>query len=70
MSWLTILPYNSLPFSLGTIQLRRRHFLGGKGSKIGQICQQIVVKNCRQEEGRGQNRIKFADVLNGWSLAV
>ena len=32
---------------IGTIHLRRRHVLGGEGSKIGQICWRIVVKNCR-----------------------
>ena len=31
----------------GTIHLRRQHFLGGRGQKIGQNCQRIVVKNCR-----------------------
>ena len=36
----------------GTIHLRRRQFVGG--SKIGQITQQIVVKNCRQRGVRGQ----------------
>ena len=35
-------------FVIGTIHLRRRHFLGGEGSKIGQICRRIVVKNCRR----------------------
>ena len=34
--------------ALGTIHLRRRHVLGGEGSKIGQICRRIVVKNCRR----------------------
>ena len=29
---------------IGTIHLRRRHFLGGEGSKIYQICRRIVVK--------------------------
>ena len=28
-------------------RLRCQHSLGGEGSKIGQICQWIVVKNCR-----------------------
>ena len=32
----------------GTIHLRRWHVLGGEGSKICQICQQIVLKNCRR----------------------
>ena len=31
------------------IHLRRRHFLGGEGSKICQICGWIVLKNCQQE---------------------
>ena len=53
---------------LGTIHLRRRHILGGEGSKIGQICRRIVVKNCRRRGGRGQKSWKFADVLNEWSL--
>ena len=39
---------------LGTIHLRRRHVLGGEGSRIGQICRQIVLKTCRREGGRGQ----------------
>ena len=39
---------------LGTIHLRRRHVLGGEGSKICQICRRIIVKNCRREGGRGQ----------------
>ena len=34
--------------TLGTIHLRRRHSLGGEGSKICQICRRIVVKNCRR----------------------
>ena len=33
---------------LGTIHLRRRHALGGEGSKICQICRRIVLKNCRR----------------------
>ena len=33
----------------GTIHSRLRHFLGGEGSKICQICQWVVVKNCRRE---------------------
>ena len=52
----------------GTIHLRRRHFLGGEGSKIDQICRRLVVKHCRREGDRGQKSWKFANVLNGWSL--
>ena len=48
------------------IHLRFRHFLGGAGSKMDKICQQILVKNC----WRGQKLWKFADVLNGWSLML
>ena len=63
--------WNSRPdwTRLGTIHLRRRHVLGGEGSKIGQICQRIVVKNCQREGGRGQKSWKFADVLNGWTTS-
>ena len=32
----------------GTIHLRRRHVLGGEGSKICQLCRWIVLKNCRR----------------------
>ena len=35
-------------FLQGTIHLRRRHVLGGEGSKICQICRRIVLKNCRR----------------------
>ena len=31
----------------------------GEGSKIGQICRRIVVKNCRREGGRGQKACKI-----------
>ena len=54
--------------ALGTIHLRRRHSLGGEGSKICQICQRIVVKNYRRQGVGVKNHEKFADVLNGWSL--
>ena len=37
----------------------------GEGSKIGQICQR---KKFPTGGGRGQNRVKFTDVLNGWYL--
>ena len=40
----------------GTIHLRRRHVLGGEGSKIGQICRRIVVKNCRRRGVGVKNR--------------
>ena len=72
MSILEISSWSKIFFnlqSLGTIHLRRRHCLGGKGSKIGQICLKTVVKNCQREGGRGQKSWKFVDVLNGWSLA-
>ena len=44
--------------TLGTIHLRRRHVLGGEGSKICQICWRIVVKNCRRKGGRCQKQWK------------
>jgi hypothetical protein len=47
----------------GTIHWRHRHSLGGKGSKIDQICRQIVVKKLQAEEGRDQKSWKFANVL-------
>ena len=70
MSWLTKLPYNSGSFGLLFFFIGDHPFKTSAlfRSKIGQICQRIVVKNSRQEEGRGQNRVKFADVLYGWSL--
>ena len=40
----------------GTIHLRRRLVLGGEGSKIGQICRRIVVKNCRRRGVGVKNR--------------
>ena len=59
----------SIETAKGTSYLRRRHFVGGEGSKICQICQWIVVKKLPTERGRGQKLQKFADVLNGWSLS-
>jgi hypothetical protein len=50
---------------LGTIHLERPQFGGGKGSYFIEICWQTIEKNCR----RGGVKVKFADVLNGWSLA-
>ena len=44
---------------IGTIDLGRRPFLGGKGSKICQICRRIVLKNCRRQGGRGQKLVKI-----------
>ena len=45
---------------LGTIYLRCRHGLGGRGQKFAKFA-----------NGRGvKNREKFADVLNGWSLSL
>ena len=44
---------------------------GGQGSKICQICKRrgkIVLKKLPREGGRGQKLLKFANVLNGWSL--
>ena len=46
------------PF-LGTIHLRHRHVLGGRGQKICQICRRIVLKNCRRQGGRGQKFVKI-----------
>ena len=47
---------------LGTIHLRRRHWLGGEGSRISQICRRIVVKNCR--------RLKWMVLINKMFLQV
>ena len=49
---------------LGTIHLGRPQFGGGKGLDLIEICRQTIAKNCR----RGGVKIKFVDVLNGWSL--
>ena len=40
----------------------------GEGSKIGQNCQQIVLKNCRHEWGGVKNLEKIANIVYGWSL--
>ena len=40
--------------NIQTDQQQQRQFLGGKRSKIGQICQWIVVKKLPTEGGRGQ----------------
>ena len=52
----------------GAVHKRRRQLGGGKGSKIGQNCRQIVLKNCRHEGGGYQTSGKIADVVYGWSL--
>ena len=41
--------------SFNLLHLRRQHFVGGQGSKIGQICQQIVIKNFRQKRDGVKN---------------
>jgi hypothetical protein len=60
--------YSVITTNLGTIHLGCGHFFAGEGSKIGQICWQIVVKKLPEGGSRGQKLWKFADVLNGWSL--
>ena len=45
-------------------------FFRREGSKIGQICCLIIVKNCQGEGGREQKSWKFADVLNDGPLEV
>ena len=42
---------------LGTIHLRRQQFLGGEGSKIGQICRRIVVKKLPTGGARGRKKL-------------
>ena len=37
--------------ALGAVHKRRRQLGGGEGSKIGQDCRQIVLKNCRHGGG-------------------
>ena len=37
----------------GAVHKRRPKLGGGKGSKIGQYCQRMVLKNCRNEGGGG-----------------
>ena len=37
--------------SLGAVHKRRRQLRGGKGLKIGQNCQRIVLKTADMEEG-------------------
>ena len=51
-------------FDKGTIHIGHRHFLGRDGSKIGQICQRRVVKDCWREWGRDQKALTFANFLN------
>ena len=41
--------------SKGAIHKRRRQLGGGKGSKIGQNCRLIVLKNGRHREGGVKN---------------
>ena len=52
---LIFFPSRNHPFKMSA-------FFRGEGSKIGQICRQIVVKNCRREGVGVKNR------ENGWSL--
>ena len=40
----------------------------GEGSKIGQNCRRIVLKNCRHGGGGCQKSGKMADVVYGWPL--
>ena len=42
---------------IGTIHLRRQHFLGGEGAKNCQICRRIVVKKMPTGEGPKSNKI-------------
>ena len=44
--------------------------LGGRGRKLFKFANGFVVKNCRLEEGRCQNRVKFANVINSWIARV
>ena len=52
---------------LVAVHKRRRQLGGGKGSKIGQNCRRIVLKNCRKERGGCQKSGKIVDVVYGWS---
>ena len=52
----------------GVVHKRRRQLGVGKGSKIGQNCRRIVLKNCQHGGGGCQNSWKIADVVYGWSL--
>ena len=40
----------------GAVHKRRPKLGGGKGSKIGQYCQRMVLKNCRNEGGGAKIR--------------
>ena len=42
----------------------------GEGSKIGQNCQRIVLKNFQHGGGGCQKSGKIVDVVYGWSLGV
>ena len=53
---LTIKELQWATFTYGIIHVRIWHFLRGEGSKIGQICQWIIVKNCRRREVGVKNR--------------
>ena len=55
---------------LGTVHKRRRQWGGGEGSKIGQNCRRIVLKNCQHGGGGCQKFGKNADVIYGWSLMI
>ena len=48
---------------MGTIHLRRRHFLGRGGEGAFYL-------ECSREGGRSQKSWKFANVFNGWSLIL
>ena len=41
--------------TLGDVHKRHRKVGGGKGSKIGHNCRQIVLENCRRGEGGVKN---------------
>ena len=46
------------------------NWVGGEGSKIGQTCRRIVLKNCRHEGGGYQKSGKIANIVHGWSLVT
>ena len=44
-------------------------FFGGEGSKVVKFCRWIIIKNCRQEGGRGQRLWKICRLLK-WMLPM
>ena len=60
---LIFFPSRNHPFKMSA-------FFRREGSKIGQICCPIIVKNCQEEGGREQKSWKFADILNDGPLEV